>query len=438
MLFVLTALAAFVAHFAERTLLEARVYKQALRQARFYERLPALGAEQLQSSGFFEPCGEGRQPCEGESVGPPPGEGLPGALEPLASASPQLLDCLEEALGPAEFAALLGGERPLIAPGPQAKRARPCLREHGLPPNAPGVPEGLSLALWMLEPSDWQAIFAELAPADWMQAQLESAIDQVLSFYLDPRSRSATLRLSLQEFKARLGGAPGERALRRLLQAQPACPPGQLGGLASPPTGGFESGGAPICRPEPEMLPQALSNFKVALEKFLAEIPDEATTTLAGWDSRAGGGAGFSREEFFLARLVLRLSPLLPALLILLVALFAVRSWKGWLLWWGIPFLVAGLLALGLALAALPLVNLGLDYAFSSGGLQAGGLPTGVVLLAIDVLLAIVASLAFRIEIAAGALAALGLLMVAASFFLRSKPALAPPPPLEESPRPAG
>jgi hypothetical protein len=45
--------------------------------------------------------------------------------------------------------------------------------------------------------------------------------------------------------------------------------------------------------------------------------------------------------------------------LLLLVALFAVRSRKSWLRWWGIPILSAGVIALGIGIGALPLLEWG-------------------------------------------------------------------------------
>ncbi|HEX7540944.1 MAG TPA: hypothetical protein VF352_02340, partial [Anaerolineales bacterium] len=54
----------------------------------------------------------------------------------------------------------------------------------------------------------------------------------------------------------------------------------------------------------------------------------------------------------------MRLSPLVPLVFLLLVTLFAVRSPKSWLRWWGIPFFISGIIALGLEIFALPALNI--------------------------------------------------------------------------------
>jgi len=46
-----------------------------------------------------------------------------------------------------------------------------------------------------------------------------------------------------------------------------------------------------------------------------------------------------------------------PAVLLLLIAALAVRSVRGWMLWWGIPSLIAGSAGVALALSAGPVAN---------------------------------------------------------------------------------
>jgi hypothetical protein len=47
----------------------------------------------------------------------------------------------------------------------------------------------------------------------------------------------------------------------------------------------------------------------------------------------------------------------IPVLFLLLVTLFAVRNFKSWMLWWGIPFLAAGMISVGLGIAIVPAFN---------------------------------------------------------------------------------
>ena len=74
--------------------------------------------------------------------------------------------------------------------------------------------------------------------------------------------------------------------------------------------------------------------------------------------SQSGSGDKPPNVRAFLkfTRPLMRLSPLLSIVLLLLVTLFGVRSFKGWLRWWGIPFLVVGIL-LGVGVLAATAVT---------------------------------------------------------------------------------
>jgi hypothetical protein len=56
--------------------------------------------------------------------------------------------------------------------------------------------------------------------------------------------------------------------------------------------------------------------------------------------------SGWTLPSLSVIRQIIHLSPFVPVTILLLITLLAVRSIKGWLLWWGFPFLFAGLLTL--------------------------------------------------------------------------------------------
>ena len=82
-----------------------------------------------------------------------------------------------------------------------------------------------------------------------------------------------------------------------------------------------------------------------------------------------------------MVNIAINLSPLLPLAFLLLVTLFGVRSLKGWLLWWGVPLFIVGLVVLIFGIAILPLLEWAwVNYAvqqipsmFSTAGLIATG-----------------------------------------------------------------
>jgi hypothetical protein len=111
----------------------------------------------------------------------------------------------------------------------------------------------------------------------------------------------------------------------------------------------------PTCRPPDEVLDAFEPAIKLVLSKQVAKMPDVADLTQTFKDneqdeSEDNSLSGSSdrppnvRRILRIALPLIRWSPLFSALLLFLVTLFGVRSLKGWLNWWGIPFLLVGLI----------------------------------------------------------------------------------------------
>jgi hypothetical protein len=63
------------------------------------------------------------------------------------------------------------------------------------------------------------------------------------------------------------------------------------------------------------------------------------------------------RLKLDLVRSAIKLTPFIPVLFLLGIALFGVRTLRDWLIWWGWPFLLAGLSSVLIGLVGAPLVG---------------------------------------------------------------------------------
>lgn len=291
-----------------------------------------------------------------------------------------------------------------------------------------------------LSPRDVEVIFGELMPASWLQAQAESILEQTFAL-LEPGEASPSVMISMVEVKARLLGEPGRDALDRLIHSWPPCTAEQLAEMANLAAGlaPNEGMGVVTCLPPEALVPTMLETMHARAGQMMAKVPDEFDLTQTFNDGEDGpGGAAPSgpdpRPALQRARLVMRLSPVLPVGLMLSITIFGVRSLKGGLRWWGIPLLNAGLISLGLAVGALPAFNSILRA--NAEGLPANLAP-GVLQAALDVARFILRALVSWVAIGAAALGLLGFVLFGGSFLFggrakepgSSAPAMPPPGP---------
>ncbi len=127
------------------------------------------------------------------------------------------------------------------------------------------------------------------------------------------------------------------------------------------------------CRYPQETLTKLTPQLEIFLNGMIAGIPDQATLQLPVGENEASSRGGALAAEkasaagedslgnllraIRMVRTGIRLVLLLPAVLLLLIWLLAVRSVKGWLRWWGIPILIAGLIGFLVDLALAPVTN---------------------------------------------------------------------------------
>jgi len=88
---------------------------------------------------------------------------------------------------------------------------------------------------------------------------------------------------------------------------------------------------------EPIVTPLIQGQLQIAA----AGIPEQATLVSAD----PAAGKEDARQQLKVLRLFLRLTPTLPLLMLFALTVLAVRSLRDWLMWWGAPFFVTGILA---------------------------------------------------------------------------------------------
>lgn len=376
------------------------LYKRALADQSIYERFPALVAEQIAYQ---------------VNLTAPDIENM--------SDSPQLQACVKRALGEEAYNAVASFQRQPTAA--EIELIKPCAEWYGEREQA--GEGGPPPALGSLSQADWKALLSILIPTAWLQTQTESAIDQVFAS-LDSDDPTQPITISLLPLKEHLGEGAAVAAYLRLVRAQPACTDEQLAALAdAPPTE------LPPCRPPEEMLNATIAQNQNMLSEVVAKIPDEADLSQIGKSGNDVGGApppgsggplgDNPRQTLRRVRMIMRLSPLLPVALLLLMTLSAVRSLKAWLRWWGVPFLIVGLIGVAAVVAARSVPTMNRAFATYVAGKVPPSVSPGLLHMVMDIQRNIFGSLAARLGVDAAVIGASGAAMLAGSVFVSPKQA---------------
>ena len=457
-LFVIATVLVLLLLNSEYTLLDAETYKRALVDNKAYERLPALIAEGSSSLERFlaEPCTDNLlicamdsaslelQTCLTVSLGQQAyveigsGERDPtdveldgsqacldryastalqtgpeaGSLDdhPLSTAPAKVQACARQALGDEAYTTLSKGQRPPTKR--ETRQINACIRQARREArlNNPGIGGELMPILKDFSSKQWEQLIRFLLPADELQHMTEAALDQIFSYL---RGESDSASISLFSLKARLTGQAGEELILFLLDAQPPCTEEQQAQIDA---GNFENGGgtAIYCAASGETLAKVIPPMQNRLSKVAAQIPDEAILI------KPASEVTSDENPFTAIRMLyswMRLSLLLPLSLLVLVTLFGVRSIKSGLRWWGIPLFIAGLIALGIGIAAQPILDWAwVNYAipqmppiFSSGLGELGH----------DLFSSVAGELGKQLMLEAGPILLLGLAAIIASFYVK-------------------
>lgn len=295
------------------------------------------------------------------------------------------------------------------------------------PPDTALAPEGevgLGIILAALPPDFIETLIVRLIPPAWMQAQVESVIDQVVA-YLDHGQGVPDLTISLVEIKANLNQGALESALREVMATLPPCTAEQLLAFTGDLLTG-ETAIIPACRP-PEVLEElAIASAKVTVEGMLGRmLPDRLSLKQPlGAATPAGGSLPFMQglERALgwlrLGKRIAEISIVLPLVLLAIIALLTARSARLALRWLGWPLLAAGLLSALLGLGAY----LGFGILAATVPMPPGAAgPVGLLGLVREVVQGMLTTIVLWIEAAAGTLMLAGVVMTGVAGSLRRR-----------------
>src|SRR3990170_7723216 len=188
----------------------------------------------------------------------------------------------------------------------------------------------------------WEAFFHTLLPPETLKVMGDDVLNSTFA-YLNMQTDSA--QLNLAPLKASMASDTGAQAVFSLLSTQPDCTFIQIAQI----TINLLSGGQiELCNPPAELIPALTPILQGQLQIAAAVIPDQVTIISAPPQNDP-------RQRLQTARLVMRLSPILPLAFLLGLTILAVRSLKSWLSWWGVSFIMTGLIAFVIGLLGAPI-----------------------------------------------------------------------------------
>ncbi|MEW6092787.1 MAG: hypothetical protein AB1531_02370 [Chloroflexota bacterium] len=449
-LFVITTVLALILFNLGGQLFNPKLYKNALAELDIYQALPSLVGRLLTSDVSINPCAENPIVCEdispelracyeqafGEeryitlaSGRDQPSEAEMQAIQScleqyggstttvneenkLQTAPPEVQDCVRQAVGETAYDELYNDQRPPTET--EQQQMQTCFSDAGLGDSS--GEGGMPSYLKNLTAEDWEAILKILIPPDELKVMAESVLDDIFA-YLNGDIEQVSV--SLVALKDRLTGPAGTDLIMEFVTSQPPCTEEELAQMTSA-TGGENM---VICNPPEDMLPYVVTMLLMQLEDVASELPDEAVVIKPYTPSTTSPDGGPLGDDpltsIRMVRLILRLTPLLPLVFLLLVTLFGVRSLKDWMRWWGIPFFIAGAIALGLGISATPSLNKVWNQ-FIEPRIPPF-LTTDVATLGHDLLLYVAHDILERIVFQALALLLIGLAAWIGSYFVKTK-----------------
>ena len=189
----------------------------------------------------------------------------------------------------------------------------------------------VSADLAYLTAGDWQILIQTLLPPQQLRPLTEQTLDQAFD-YLDGKSASITIPLAI--FKQGFA-SNGTQAIKQILLTKPDCTPQLLLSLALGVLSGQKGPDATLCNPPAQVLSTVLPVLSQSLQNGVATLPDSLTIFNAA--DHPDLLPAVQR-----ARLLMRLSFLVPLVLLAALTLLAVRSLRDGLRWWGLPLMAAG------------------------------------------------------------------------------------------------
>ncbi len=179
----------------------------------------------------------------------------------------------------------------------------------------------------------WEGYFRAMLPQETLKTLGDETLNSIFA-YLNIQTDS--VQISLAPFKASMVSDTGVQAVFALLATQPAC---TLEQITQATLNLFNNSEIQFCTPPAELIPLLTPAIQGQMQAATLAIPDQLILISAPPQNDP-------RQKLQTARMVMRLSPILPLGFLLLMTIFAVNSRKSWLNWWGIPlFIIGGLTA---------------------------------------------------------------------------------------------
>ncbi len=190
----------------------------------------------------------------------------------------------------------------------------------------------------------WDEFFRTLLPQDVLKAMGDDALNSVFAYW---NMQTDSAEISLLPLKAGMVSNAGAQAVFTLLKTQPDCTLRQVGQMTIDLLSSSE---IQFCNPPEEMIPLLKPVVQGQMQAAALAIPDQFTIISAPPENDP-------RQKLQNVRMIMRLSPILPLGFLLLMTILAVNSLKSWLKWWGIPFIITGVLAGLMSLSGAPVIG---------------------------------------------------------------------------------
>lgn len=322
-LFVLSAVTTLLATNLEASLFNTKTYQSALEDMGLYEQLPALAARQLHFIATYDLCHANPMACR-----------FPNAL-------PQTRACLDVTLGADLVGAVIRNER---SPTPaQIGAAQDCFTRFGTPEQIVTPPAPGPALFAFFTPQQIETILKAVVSPEELRTFGNQALKETLAYASGER---ATVTLWLGWLKRSLSSR-GPDAVSHAIQEQPACTAEQETRIARDLNANHTPRDLFACS-LPEGITTLLRPFITkGVNSQAALIPETLTI------STLPAVPGTLTRSIPLARHIIRYAWLLPLALLSALSLVIVRGWKSWLMWWGMPLMLTGILALGFSVFSL-------------------------------------------------------------------------------------
>jgi hypothetical protein len=206
---------------------------------------------------------------------------------------------------------------------------------------SPAIITNINTIRSSIDADTWRNITNALVPPDWLQAEVESAIDNTILKLDDPETESYIANVAtLQD---RLTGRTGEGVIEAIIDGAEPCTNVELETLAS--LSDTNATGLPVCQPPDDVRPVMVNQLTMLFESFADEIGrwDGTINNLTGWSDYDFETVSMAVETF---ERTLFLGYLIPLTLLALAVALNVRSYPAFARWVGPTLIAIGIVAM--------------------------------------------------------------------------------------------